>query len=322
MGEINRREPAAGSEMHLPEPTATLSSPSPVTAPALGPTHHHPVAAPGGSGLALMGYWLGFLQESPSRPWLLSQVITEISLLGILSGVFKMSLHLLFHWPLNVGQAGWQFSLPSHKGQNWGLTRYSTSPTHVPCKQDTGSPNRLLLPRDTQFLCVLAQEIHRVNTYWSGSARQGQNRMHYIFPHSVSFQSPNSGLEKGDSTLSAHLPVKHLSRKNSVCLESASLPPGSLIHPQGLGTCPTCCRELPHPWHCPGFTGPDILCWGSSVHTAEERALSLKPLHSNGRQCRSNARPPQMQDGTQFALKFVVSQMPHKINGPLKIMLI
>ena len=113
---------------------------------------------------------------------------------------------------------------------------------------------------------------------------------------SVSFQSPNSGLEKGGSTLSAHLPVKHHSRKNSLRREPASLPPGSLIHPQGLCTSTTRCRELPHPWHCPGFTGPDILRSGSpgSVHTAGERGLSLQPLHSNGRQCRSNVRPPQM----------------------------
>lgn len=69
----------------------------------------------------------------------------------------------------------------------------------------------------------------------------------------------------------------------------------------------------------PGFTGPDNLRSGSpgSVNTTGETALSLKQAIALVWQLRSHVTAT-----AQFVLEFVISQMPHKINGPLEIMLI
>lgn len=108
-------------------------------------------------------------------------------------------------------------------------------------------------------------------------------------------------------------PQEALLQEDTLCLEPASLPPPQ----ESLCTCPTL-QRAPQTLTPPGFTGPDILRSGSpgSVNTTRERALSLKQTIAFKWQCRSHGKAT-----TQFVLEFI-SQTPHKINGPLEIMLI
>lgn len=122
-----------------------------------------------------------------------------------------------------------------------------------------------------------------------------------------------------------HSPGSTTPGRDSLCWNQPASLLGAPMHPQELGTCAPLCGELLKPWHFLGFTGPDIWHAGSpgSVNTPGEREdlAWSKPLHSNG--CAGQMWLPQMQkEDTQFALESVIFQMPHKINGLLKIMLI
>lgn len=282
----------------------------------------------------------GFPQDSPlGHSLLLSSTERTSSAVAECpqspQGVFTFTAQRYLY--LCEGQAGPGSSAPSHKGQKWSPTRWHYW-SHVTCQVNRTIRLWTRLWTQGSFHGIPNPSASWIRRCWTFTDQdqelgQGSRTESTIYP--CFLPEPNTGLEKGNNTLSAHFPKcwasllrEHRSRKTPCLGPPSLLSKAPAEHPQELGTWPppSCqlCRELPKPWHCPGFTSPTCQAWGALAGSAlldREHLAWSKSSHGN---CSAGQTqlPQAQKDDTQSAPEFVISQMPHKINGPLAITLI